>query len=173
MLSKTKPLLAMVLLITGCPLATDEEPIPQAPDPIGGELMRVEGTWALAACARSHLYREGREVQYQCFDTDGVFSWENRGMLTADAAMALDAELTAADLDDTDPVNYMGFCDAADAQGSVTMWIGERSVNFAPFCLLEGIVGLYDEVSAVRTDVSDCQEPFQRLESVAAGCRAY
>lgn len=171
--TKTTLLATLALLITGCTSAPDEDSAPQAPEPIGAELLRVEGTWAAGDCVRSHLYREGRAVQHQCFDGEGVFSWENRGMLTVAAAAALDDELAAADLDDTDPVNYMGLCSVSDAHGVVTMWVGERHASFAPFCLFTGILNLYTEISAVRTDIEECQKPFMRLESLEPGCRAY
>ncbi|PRP94044.1 hypothetical protein ENSA5_41560 [Enhygromyxa salina] len=170
--SNIETLLAITLMIAACPAPPDEDPTPQRPDPIGDELLRIEGTWASPACARSHLYRDGREVQYQCLDVDGVFSWENRGTLTPESAAALDTELATADLDDTVPVNYMGLCEAADASGTVTMWVGEDSVSFAPFCLFEGIVSVFEEIWAIETDLAGCQEPFSKLESVEPGCRA-
>lgn len=90
-----------------------------------------------------------------------------------DAHVALEAEIAAADLDDTDPVNYMGLCGAADAQGTVMMWIGAQPVSFAPFCLFEGIVAVYEKVSGIQAEVSDCQEVLIELESVAPGCRTH
>src|SRR5690606_492033 len=132
-----------------------------------------EGTWAISACARSHLYRQGRAVQYQCFDVDGVFSWEIRGTLTAEAAVSLDEELATADLANTDPVNSMGFCGASDTQGMITVWIREHNISFAPFCLTAGIESVYQEISAIHIDVSGCEQPFQRLESVEPGCRFF
>lgn len=173
MLTKTAILPTLALLLSSCTGVADEDLAPLPPDPIGGELLRVEGTWAGGACARSHLYREGRALQYQCFDAEGVFSWENRATLTAAAVLGLDAALAAADLDDRQPVNHRGLCGASDAQGIVSMWIGERQVSFAPFCLFAGIVDLYEEVSASKADIAGCQAPFMRLASLEPGCRAY
>jgi hypothetical protein len=170
---QTEFLVVFALFVAGCPVSPEPEPAEQTPEPIGNELLRFEGTWAIPACASSNLYREGRAVQHQCFDVDGVFSWENRGTLTVEAAAALDAVIASADVDDTEPVNYMGFCGAADAHGTVTMWVGERSVSFEPFCLTAGIVALYEQVSTIDTEVAGCEKPFQMLESVEPGCRAY
>lgn len=173
--NQTEILLTVILLTTGCPAASlDDQPVEQAPDPIGDELMRSEGTWAWPECARPHLYREGRLVQRQCFDPDGLFSWENLGMLTPETAAALDAELAAADFDDLEPVNYMGLCNNPDAHGTVTMWAGERSIEFAPFCLFEGMVPLYEAVEAIKTALSNCDTSWlSELESVEPGCRSY
>jgi hypothetical protein len=163
--------IVLALLVAGCPAPSEPEPMEGDPDPIGDELLRFDGTWAASDCARSHLYREGRSVQQQCFDADDAFSWENRGTLTVEAAAALDAAIASADLDDTDPINYMGLCGAPDAYGTVTLWAGERSVSFEPFCLTMGIVELYEQVTAINTELWNCAEPFTMLESVEPGCR--
>lgn len=90
----------------------------------------------------------------------------------ATQALALDPQLFCSDAS-LEPVNYMGLCDGPDTRGNITLWIGERAVSFAPFCLTAGIVALYEEVSAIETDVAECQEPFAKLESVDDGCRGY
>src|SRR5690349_13315248 len=137
---KAETLVMMLALVTGCPTPPDPDPVEPAPDPIGDELLRYEGTWAVQTCASSHLYREGRQVQLQCFNADDSFSFENRGTLTVEWAAALDAAIASADLDNTEPVNYMLGCGAPDSGGTVTLWAGERSVSFAPDCLTTGIV---------------------------------
>jgi hypothetical protein len=165
--------LLTLALSLACAAAPEDVP-PTAPEAIGDELMRVEGTWAISTCARSHLYRQRREVQHQCFDANGQFAWENRGTLTADASAKLDAALAEADLSATEPVDYAGSCDAPDARGTITMWVGEQAVSFAPFCLFEGIVVLYEQVQAIRLELLDCDELlFEQLESVAPECRSY
>src|SRR5690554_3856812 len=111
-LNKTKILLLLTLLVIGAcadPKDRDPDPAEQAPDPIGPELINLVGGWNYCSSG-AHLYREGRALQFQCFDGEGVFVYENRGTLTPEAAATLDAELMAADLNDTEPVNYLGSC---------------------------------------------------------------
>ncbi len=168
---KTEFLTIVLVLVAGCPEPTEPDPVEQAPDPIGDELLRYEGTWAVSTCARSHLYREGRQVQLQCFDAQDGFTFENRGTLTVEWAAALDAASANADLDATEPVNYMGFCGAPDSHGTVTLWAGERSVSFEPSCLTTGIVELFERANAIHVDLSGCDEPLTTLESLEPGCR--
>ncbi|PRP96031.1 hypothetical protein [Enhygromyxa salina] len=169
----TTILLAALLVFTpGCATEPVDDPVDQAREPIGNELISYSGTWAYYTCAASHFYREGRQVQQLCFFHDGRFSFENRGTLTPEASVALDVELVTADFDDRTPVNYLGFCGAPDAGGIVTMWAGERSIEFAPFCLFEGIVPLYEAITAIQEELWDCgQAKPDKLESIQPGCR--
>lgn len=163
----------VIMILTGCPEPEPEPQQPAAPEPIGPELMRIEGTWAWPTCASSHLYRDGRLLQRQCFDRDEVFSWENRGMLTPEAAAALDVELATAELDDRTPVNYHGLCDNLDTSGTITIWFDAGELSFAPFCLYEGILDAFELVDAIGLDIAECRVPSQWLESYEPGCRAY
>jgi len=160
-----------LIAVPGCPAPSD--PAPEPPPPIGPQLLEIEGSFAIEGCASSRLYRDGRRVQYQCFDSQGAFSWDNRGTLTESASAALDSELASAALDATTPVNHKGLCGAPDSGGEVSLWVGEERVSFAPFCLFEGIVALYDQVAAILFEIEGCEEPFAQLESVDPGCRAY
>lgn len=171
--TETRIIIFLALLCASCSAASEPDPAEQAPDPIGDELLRTEGTWALPACATSHLYRDDLQLQYQCFDTDSGFSWENRGTLTTAAATALDDAIAAADTTDTTPVNYMGICNAPDSGGTLTMWVGDRNVSFPPFCLTTGTVALYEQVSAIETELAGCEPPLTAFESIEPGCRAY
>ena len=173
MLNKTEFLPIPLLLCIACSTPPTEDPLEQAPAPIGPELLHSEGTWALPGCASVRLYRLGRELQYQCFDYEGSFSWENRGTLSPEASDTLDMAIAAADSNATEPVNYMGLCGNPDGGGTLTLWVEDQSLSFAPWCLFEGILPLYEEVLALWSDVANCDEPFARLESVEPGCRAY
>lgn len=170
--NRAKPLVFLLLALVACP-ESSEPTAPQPPEPIGAQLRQMEGTWAIAGCATSRLYRQGRIVQYQCFDAAGHFSWENRGTLTLEATSALDLAIANADLDATEPVNYQGGCSASDSQGSVTIWVEEQPVSFELDCVFEGIVDLYDQIQAIAFEVESCEGPFSKLESVEPGCRAY
>lgn len=163
----------MLVALLGLACSDPAPPDPVAPDPIGDELLRVEDTWAWPPCSSSRLVRSARQIQYQCFDEHGVFSWDNRGTLSAEASEQLDAQLAAAAPEDDEPVNYMGLCDSPDAFGTITLWVDERALSFAPFCLTQGVLPLYEQLWAIQTDISNCQEPFTTLESIEAGCTAY
>ncbi|MCA9697148.1 MAG: hypothetical protein KC431_06465 [Myxococcales bacterium] len=147
------------------------------PDPIGDELWRIEGAWALPGCTRPHLYRDGRQLQLQCFDTNDNFSWENLGSLTAEAAEQLDMAIAAADFEDTTTVNYKGFCGAADSVGTETLWVGDRSVSFATSCPFAGVLAVYEVIDTVSIELSECRDPAMGLATMLAtiepGCRAY
>ncbi|PRP90762.1 hypothetical protein ENSA5_61960 [Enhygromyxa salina] len=82
-------------------------------------------------------------------------------------------QLATADFDDTELVNYMGLCGAADASGTVTMWVGEASVSFAPFCPFEGLLAVFEKVWAIESDLAGCQTPFAKLESVEPASRRW
>ena len=170
--NKTNILLALVLLTAACPTVEDEPSI-TTPDPIGDELLRFTGTWSTCS-GGAHLYREGREIQTQCFDSNDDFVYENRATLTADAAADLDAQIAAADPTNTTPINYMGFCGAPDSIGTVTLWIEDQSLVFDQSCLIEGIVPLYATIESIWTELSECGEGFpDRLASIEPGCRSY
>jgi hypothetical protein len=163
--------LALSLVAGGC--AVVEEVPRMTPDPIGDELLRIVGAWSNCS-GGVHLYREGRQIQSQCFDSNDEFVYENRATLTPDAEAALDAEIAAADLTDTTPVNYKGFCGVADAVGTVTLWVDEQTISFDQNCLIEGIVPLYEHVEAIWSELSECGEEFpELLDSIEPGCRAY
>ncbi|KIG18906.1 hypothetical protein DB30_07242 [Enhygromyxa salina] len=82
--------------------------------------------------------------------------------------------MATADFDDRTPVNYMGSCGAPDAGGTVTLWAGERSIELALFCLFEGIVPLYEAITAVQNELWGCGEGWpDKLESIEPGCRSY
>ncbi|HLT37857.1 MAG TPA: hypothetical protein VK034_16310 [Enhygromyxa sp.] len=163
-------LLALLVLLTACPAPGEPPP---APDPIGDELLRTESVFGLEACRRAHLYRNGRSLQYQCFTLDGSFSWENRGTLSPDGAAALDAELASADFDDTEPGDFMGLCQSAEADAAtLTVWIGERSVSYSPLCPTKGLESLNELLWMLRGDISECEQ-LELLDSVEPGCRAY
>lgn len=162
-------------LIGACadPKERDPDLAEQAPDPIGPELMRVEGAWS-SCSSGAHLYRQGREIQSQCFDAHGKFVYDNRGTLTHEASTVLDAELAAADLGDTEPVNHLGSCGVPDANGIETLWIGDESISFEASCLIEGIVPLYEHVVAVWTELTYCgMGTPELLVSIEPGCRSY
>ncbi len=160
-------------LLTGCPTGDDELSAPAAPEPIGAELLHWATVWGLPACSRGYLYREGRALQYQCFTLEGAFSWENRGLLSPAGAEALDAELAAADIDNTEPGNYMGLCNSSDATAATfTLWVGDRSISYVPDCPTKGIESLNELMHTLLRDIGDCVE-FDLLESVEPGCRPY
>src|SRR5690349_5111448 len=129
----TDTLPVFLVLAVACSSPTDDDgPIPGAPDPIGPELISIvdipDSRWSCGG--GYYLYRQGREVQSQCFNGDGTFKYENRGTLTVEAAEMLDAEIAAADLDDTEPVNYHGGCGNPDSVGAYTLWVGDESIQF-------------------------------------------
>lgn len=164
-------------LTTGCPIVDDDDPeSPAAPDPIGAELLHwgpgrpIPG---FEACSRSYLYRDGRALALQCFTREGEFSYENRGTLSPAGAAALDAEFAAADLDNAEPGDFMGFCGNPDSLGAIlTVWVGDQSITYDPFCPIQGIESLNALLWTLDGDISDCEE-LDWLESVEPGCRAY
>jgi hypothetical protein len=163
--------LTLVLLATACP-APDDPDEPITPDPIGPELLQPPPTGGFESCRSSILYRDGRALQRQCFTGTGAFSYENLGTLSSEGAAALDAELAAADLDDTEPVNYYGLCGNPDALLEWVVWVGERSVEYSPYCPTKGMKALTELLSTLWQDISDC-EGLDLLESVEPGCRPY
>jgi hypothetical protein len=141
---KMTELLLCLLLVGACGSPTKHDgPDEQAPEPIGPVLLTVNYD-TTAPCSEEYLYREGRAVQSQCFDQDGKFSYEKRGTLAVQASTTLDAELAAADLEDTEPVNYEGGCGLPDYFGIETLWIGDQNISFEANCLIHGIVPLYE-----------------------------
>lgn len=174
--SNPRLLLLLVLFVGACASpaddgAAEQGPDPSAPEPIGPALIRLEvGT--VAPCSSRILYRQGPELQSQCFDEDGEFSYENRGTLTPETAATLDVELAAADLGDTEPVSYQGSCGLPDSFGTETLWIGDQSISFELNCLIRGIVPLYEHVDAIWTALRHCgQVNGELLESVEPGCQ--
>lgn len=167
---KTTELLLCLLLVSACLVPPkDDGSDEQAPEPIGPALLSADyGT--TAPCSSEYLYREGRAVQSQCFDQDGNFSYEKHGTLAAEASTTLDAELAAADLEDTEPVNYEGSCGLPDFFGTETLWIGDQSISFEVNCLIHGIVPLYEHVRAIRLALWYCEESPELIESIDSGC---
>jgi hypothetical protein len=85
--------------------------------------------------------------------------------------MKLDTELAAADLNDTEPVNWMGSCGGHDVIGTQTLWVGEQSITFETFCLIRGIVPLYEHVHAIVSELDQCNSiGLELLESREPGC---
>lgn len=172
----TLALLAIGCLLAGCPTADDEPDSLVAPDPIGAELLHWG--WGrpvppFVTCSRSHLYRDGRALQLQCFTQEGAFSYENRGTLSPEGDEALDAELAAADLDNTEPGDFMGLCGNPDSLGAnLTVWVGDHSITYDPFCPIKGIESLHALLWTLNGDIHDC-EGLDLLESVEPGCRLY
>lgn len=174
MAKKTELLITTLFLVAACspgePGEPGEEPGSLPLDPIGGELMRVIGAWS--DCSGGlHLYRQGREVQRQCFGSDGGLSSQSQATLTAEAAATLDGLLADADLSDTEPVNHKGLCGAAEAAGTVTLWVKGKALSFEQNCLLAGIVGLYEHLESIGTELSACGEGSpELLASIEASC---
>ena len=136
-------------------------------------MLHTTSVAGLETCRRAYLYRDGRALQYQCFTHDGVFSWENHGTLSPTGTEALDAQLAGADLDNTEPGDFMGLCGSADANTvTLVVWFGERSVSYSPLCPTKGLESLNEFSWTLRGDISECEE-LDFLESVEPGCRAY
>jgi hypothetical protein len=167
---KTTKLLLLLALIGACATPKDDPP-EQVPEPIGPPLKTVVDSGP--PCSGGYnLYRQGRQIQVQCFDWDSNLVYDNRGTLTPEAATMLDAEIAAADLDDTEPVNHMGSCGAFDSIGTETLWVGEQSISFESSCLIRGIVPLYEIVSTIEAEIDTCNPlDFTLLESVEPGCQ--
>lgn len=167
---KRTNLLLLLALIGGCATPKDDPP-EQAPKPIGPPLWSFLG--GRPPCnGGSTLYREGRQIQIQCFEWGGTFVYDNRGTLTPEASTMLDAEIAAADLDDTEPVNHMGSCGAFDSIGTETLWIGEQSISFETSCLIRGIVPLYEIVHTIAAEIDTCNPlDHDLLESIEPGCQ--
>lgn len=112
-------------------------------------------------------------MQYQCFATDGSFSWENRGTLSPDGEAALEAAVAAVDLTNTSPGDDDGLCNGPESgSATMTLWVGEHSVSYSPVCPTEGIQVLHDLAKMLLGDIADCIE-LDLLESVEPECRAY
>jgi hypothetical protein len=163
-------LLLLLVLIGACATSKDDPP-EQVPEPIGPPLWSFEG--GRPPCNGDYnLYRQGRQIQVQCFEWGGTFVYDNRGTLTPEAATMLDAQIAAANLDDTEPVNWMGSCGAFDSYGTETLWVGGQSISFETSCLIHGIVPLYEIVHTIDTEMSTCNPlDFVLLESVEPGCQ--
>jgi hypothetical protein len=102
----------------------------------------------------------------------GAFVYDNRGMLTPEASTMLDAEIAAADLDDTEPVNWAGSCGAFDSIGTETLWVGEQSISFETSCLIRGIVPLYEIVHTILAEIDTCNpNDHDLLESIEPDCQ--
>lgn len=164
------PLLLLPLVLGGCSVPPED---PAPPEAIGDVLLSTESAWGLEGCERSVLYRDGRSLQLQCLTLDEVFSWENRGVLSVDGLEALDAELAAADLEDTEPGDYMGLCGSPDASAAeITVWVEGQSVTYVPYCPIRGMESLNALLWTLRGDIGDCTQ-LDLLASVEPGCRAY
>jgi hypothetical protein len=164
-------ILALTLLTSAC-LVPDDPDEPITPDPIGARLLHTEGTGGFESCRSAILYRDGRALQYQCFTSTGAFSYENLGTLSPDGAAALDAELLAADLDDTEPGNFMGLCVSQEAEREWVVWVGERSVKYSALCPTKGMEALNALMWTLYGDIDECEE-LDLVESVEPGCRPY
>jgi hypothetical protein len=163
--------LLLILALLGACATPKDDPPEQAPEPIGPPLKSIGGT--RPPCNGGYnLYRQGRQIQIQCFEWGGTFVYDNRGTLTPEASTMLDAEIAAADLDDTEPVNWMGGCGAFDAVGTETLWVGEQSISFEPGCLIHGIVPLYEYVYSIEIEFEQCNPVvLDLLESIEPGCQ--
>lgn len=170
-------LFALIYLGTGCGDSTAEGSstgADETPQPIGAELLGFTTAIGIPGCAQGHLYRAREQVQLQCFASDGSFSWENHGTLTAEGESALVDALASVDLEDTALVDEMGFCDGPESESaSVTLWIEDDvSVSYSPSCPMQGILELHQVGNTVLTDISECIE-LDLLASVEPGCRPY
>lgn len=143
------------------------------PEPIGEELMGFTTALGVPGCAEAHLYRAREAVQYQCFSSEGMFSWENHGTLSEQGRADLEAALAAADPTSTTPSDAEGLCDEPESESAtMTLWVGSRSVSYPPGCPVEGVEALHELVMTLLGDIGDCIE-LDMLESVEDGCRAY
>jgi hypothetical protein len=161
----------MLALIGACANPPDDPP-EQAPEPIGPPLKSMVG--GRGGCSGGiHLYRAGQKIQAQCFDRDDNFVYDNQATLTAEASTRLDAEVAAADLDDTEPVDWLGFCgEGFDAPIIETLWVGEQSITFEIFCLIRGIVPLYEYIHAIEVEFAECGKVSpDLLETIEPGCQ--
>ena len=94
-------------------------------------------------------------------------------MLSVEGAQALDAELAAVDLEDTEPGDYMGLCGSSDASAAtMTAQVQGQSVSYGPYCPTQGMESLNELLWTLLGDISDCVE-LDVLASVEDGCRAY
>lgn len=172
---KVKALLLSAVLLAACGEPESDEP-PAAPEPIGPELMSFNIVFgSFIGCSQVNLYRASRALQYQCFTSDGGFSWENRGTLSADGLVLLDAELAAADFSNTAPgEDKHGLCKGGSESNASTtiLWVGDESFSYESACPTAGIQGLHDVLQIIVDDIGDCME-LDLLESVEPGCRAY
>lgn len=165
-------LLICIALLTACAPPEPDQP-PDPPDPIGDQLLRTTTAIGFPACSVGHLYRNREQVQYQCFDKDGVLRYENRGTLSDQGQADLDAALAAADPTNTTPTNIDGFCTAPDSDISwITLWVGSHSVDYPVGCPPEGLLHLHETVLTLSDDIGDCID-LDMLESVEPGCRPY
>ncbi len=167
---KAEILLSMCVVVLGSCVA--EQPA-GPPEPIGEELMSFTTALGVPGCVEAHLYRAREAVQYQCFATDGTFSWENRGTLSEQGRAALETALAGADPTNTTPSDAEGFCDGPESESAtVTLWVDSRSVSYPPGCPPEGIEALHEVAMSLLGDIGDCIE-LDVLDSVDDGCRAY
>lgn len=163
------PLCLSLLLLGSC--VPPQEPV-GPPDPIGDEVLSFITALGVPGCAEGHLYRLREDVQYQCFTTEGVFSWENRGTLTMQGQMDLDAALDTADISDTTPGDGWA-CNSSEIGSAITtLWVGSESVSYSAGCPFQGVKTLDELATTLLGDISDCIE-LDMLESVEDGCRPY
>jgi hypothetical protein len=169
---KAESLLISIVLASAC--VTPEDEPPAAPEPIGPELLSFTTLPDFLGCGEAHLYRAERLIQFQCFRASGPFSWENRGTLSVEGEVVLDAALAAADFDNTEPAPDDGLCKGNPEANSTTMtlWVGDESFTYHPACPTMGIAELDKVTDTLIGDIGDCEE-LELLDSVEPGCRAY
>lgn len=173
MKAETLLLLLCVALLSACAPPDPDQPLPP-PDPIGDELMSFTTAFGFPNCSLAHMYRDHERVQFQCFATDGTFSYENRGTLSDQGQADLDAALAAADLSNTTPVD-MPSCHEPEANAAtVTLWVDGQSISYMGLCPPQGVLELHDATNVLTEDMFDCMEyELDMLESVEPGCRPY
>ncbi len=67
----------------------------------------------------------------------------------------------------------MGLCQSHDEHALLwTLYVGERSVSYSPFCPTKGLEPLNELLWTLTGDLGDCQA-LDLLDSVEPGCRAY
>jgi hypothetical protein len=172
---QTNIILSTIIILAGA-CAPAEDPA-SVPAPIGDELMRFSTALGVPGCERGHLYRARRSLQLQCLAVDGSFSWENRGILSAEGEATLTAAIGAVDLQNTNPAeDYDHLCKGSESgAATVTLWMGDESFSYSPVCPTEGIAPLHEAVTTIFADIGNCGEnaPLELLESVEPGCRPY
>ena len=157
-----------VVLMSSC-VGDDQGGQPSSPTPIGDELMRRTGSWSDCS-AGLHLYRQGMEIQSQCFGPSG-YVYESRATLTAEADVTLDTHLAAADLENMMTVNHLGLCGSSDITATVTLWIDGQEIQFADYCPTQGVLSVYEYVDAIWSELAACgEEPAELLAEIEPGC---
>ncbi len=142
------------------------------------ELLSLTSLPDFLGCGEAHLYRAQQLIQFQSFAiASGTFSYENRGMLSAEGEAALSAAIASADFDNTEPAPDDGLCKSADAHSvSVTLYVDGRSFTYSPACPTLGILELHEVTQTLIEDITGCTElgtELDLLESVEPGCRPY